>query len=47
MSPEVILRTKEEDGKLSDLVSEMLNVGRNVFGMVDLSGPPSERKEFN
>lgn len=42
MSPEVVPGTKEEDGELSDLVPQVLDVGGDVPGMVDLCGPPPE-----
>ncbi len=44
VSPEVILGAKEEDWELSDLMSEVLDVGRNVSGVVDLCRPPSEEE---
>lgn len=40
MGPEVISGAEEEDGELSDLVSEVLDVERDVFGVLDLCGPP-------
>lgn len=45
MSPEVISGAEEEDGELSDLVSEVLNVQRDVFGVLDLCRPPPEGEE--
>lgn len=42
VSPEVVPGTKEEDGELSDLMPQVLDVGGDVSGMVDLCGPPPE-----
>lgn len=42
MGPEVVPGTKEEDGELSDLVPQVLDVGGDVPGMVDLCRPPPE-----
>lgn len=42
VSPEVILGTEEVNGELSDLVAKVLDVCRDVSGMVDLCRPPSK-----
>lgn len=42
VGPEVVPGPEEEDGELSDLVSQVLDVGGDVSGMVDLRGPPPE-----
>lgn len=42
VGPEVVPGTKEEDGELSDLVPQVLDVGGDVPGMVDLCRPPPE-----
>lgn len=43
--PEVILGAEEEDGKLSDLVAKVLDVGGDVARVVDLCRPPPEEEE--
>lgn len=45
VSPEVILGAEEEDGKLSDLMAKVLDVGGYVSRVVDLCRPPSEEKQ--
>lgn len=42
MGPEVVPGAEEEDGELSNLVSQVLDVGGDVSGVVDLRRPPPE-----
>lgn len=44
MGPEVVLGAEEEDRELPDLMSKVLDVGRDVSGVLDLCGPPSEEE---
>jgi hypothetical protein len=40
MSPQIIIRSKEEDRELANIMSHFINVGRNSSRMADLSWPP-------
>lgn len=42
VGPEVVPGAEEEDGELSNLMSQVLDVGGDVSGVVDLCRPPSE-----
>lgn len=42
MGPEVVPGAEEEDGELSNLVSQVLDVGGDVSGVLDLCRPPPE-----
>lgn len=39
--PEIVFRAKEEHGELSDLMTEVLDVGRDVLRVTYLCRPPS------
>ena len=40
MSPEVVPRTEEVDGKLADFVRQVTDIQRNSFGITNLARPP-------